>query len=113
MEPVSGWVDLSLIANFHRMRNLTQDQSQIVRALKMSTKVELSEDETKLRTVESPGDWPLESNEPEVAPQLPPASSLGLNQNSGQLNVNVPEFVPGKPFIRGEFSSHPQLLCPQ
>lgn len=45
----NGWVDLKLIANFNRVKQLSQDMKVITKSLKHSHIVELSEDKSKLR----------------------------------------------------------------
>lgn len=44
-----GWVDLKLIANFNRVKQLSQNMEIITKSLKHSHIVELNEDKTKLR----------------------------------------------------------------
>ncbi|XP_041358843.1 la-related protein 1B-like isoform X2 [Gigantopelta aegis] len=78
-----GWIPVSLIASFHRVQALTQDLDLIIEALSESSVVELSEDNQRVRGADNPSKWPLEG------PALIAAS---------KLHVDVPEFVPGKPF---------------
>lgn len=56
-----GYVDIALIANFPKIRNLTSDLNVIIEALKCSRKLELSHD-GKVRCAANPLSWILDGN---------------------------------------------------
>jgi hypothetical protein len=103
MDP-SGYIPLSVIASFNRVKSLSQDSKLIVDAIRNSDLIEMNYvnnangnnnggsnaiggvkeiDSVLVRTRSNPSKWPL-------AP-LPPASQ---NVLLTQLNPNVAEFVP-------------------
>ncbi len=57
-ESKEGWVDVSLLASFARMRSISTDASLISKALRTSTSVVVSEDGKKVRRTEAlPADY--------------------------------------------------------
>ncbi|VDM45703.1 unnamed protein product [Toxocara canis] len=64
-----GFLPLSLIAGFPRVRSLTQDLELIADGLRASEKVEISDDGRKIRPRSNPQQWPLspatQTSEPE------------------------------------------------
>ncbi|XP_071504606.1 uncharacterized protein [Diadema antillarum] len=78
-----GYLPVSLIASFHRVKALTSDYSLITRALSDSTEVELSPDQTKIRCIQSPEQWVIRDQS---------------STTKFELSYDSPEFVPGKPY---------------
>ncbi|VDO43501.1 unnamed protein product [Haemonchus placei] len=66
-----GFLPITLIASFPRVRSLTQDLTLICEGLRDSEKVELSEDANMVRPRLNPTDWPLA---PTVHPAQPTTS---------------------------------------
>ncbi|KAK5964801.1 HTH La-type RNA-binding domain-containing protein [Trichostrongylus colubriformis] len=66
-----GYLPLTLIASFPRVRSLTQDLTLICEGLRDSEKVELSEDANMVRPRLNPTEWPLA---PTVHPAQPTSS---------------------------------------
>nr|CDJ89346.1 RNA-binding protein Lupus La domain containing protein [Haemonchus contortus] len=66
-----GFLPITLIASFPRVRSLTQDLTLICEGLRDSEKVELSEDANMVRPRLNPTDWPLT---PTVHPAQPTTS---------------------------------------
>lgn len=56
-----GWVELSVIANFNRMRNLTNDLDYIITSLATSKVVEVDVKQKRVRCRESPTIWIIQS----------------------------------------------------
>jgi len=54
MDPVEGWISLSVIASFNRIRMMTPDPAMVYEALVGSTTVEISAGNDKIRKM---GDW--------------------------------------------------------
>jgi hypothetical protein len=73
----NGYIDLTLLASFNRIKALTQDIQVLVDAIKHSSLVEVNMQELKLRRRDNPEKWPLKP----------------LLENH-HLNPDVPEFVP-------------------
>ncbi|XP_041453585.1 la-related protein 1-like isoform X3 [Lytechinus variegatus] len=78
-----GYLPISLIASFHRVKALTSDVGIITTALNDSTEVELSSDKSKVRCRLSPMQWVI--NDP-------------LTPTKYELSYDSPEFIPGKPY---------------
>ncbi|KAK2165216.1 hypothetical protein LSH36_53g03020 [Paralvinella palmiformis] len=78
-----GWIPVGLVASFFRVQALTQDISMVIDSMNDSTVVEMSEDKARFRPAKDPQKWPI------IGPQISFASPL---------NVDVPEFVPGKAY---------------
>nr|XP_054755408.1 la-related protein 1B-like [Lytechinus pictus] len=78
-----GYLPVSLIASFHRVKALTSDVGIITTALNDSTEVELSSDKSKVRCRLSPMQWVI--NDP-------------LTPTKHELSYDSPEFIPGKPY---------------
>ncbi|KAK6035123.1 la domain protein [Cooperia oncophora] len=66
-----GFLPITLIASFPRVRSLTQDLTLICEGLRDSEKVELSEDANMVRPRLNPTEWPLT---PTVHPAQPSSS---------------------------------------
>ncbi|XP_054707435.1 la-related protein 1B-like [Uloborus diversus] len=77
-----GYVPLSLIAEFRRVKNLTKNKKTIVEALNESDKLEVL-DNMKVRPVVDPLKWPL----------------FDYDSHIFEFRYDVPEFVPGQPYI--------------
>ncbi|XP_071536702.1 uncharacterized protein larp isoform X2 [Panulirus ornatus] len=116
-----GYIPVSLIASFNRMKQLTQDVKLIIDVCKTSEKLEVK-DEVWLRTKHDPTKWPLEDAAAgalqalltTIPPSLTPASSSPSvatsdtvaraalsaasppvpDTPSGAMNPEVPEFTP-------------------
>ena len=54
MDPVEGWISLSVIASFNRIRMMTPEPAMVYEALVGSTTVEISQEKDKIRKM---GDW--------------------------------------------------------
>jgi len=81
----NGYIALSVIAAFNRVKSLSQNYDLIVESIRSSDKLELSEDQNKnllVRCRTNPSKWPL---------------SAMVESKSLQLNPNVAEFVPKTP----------------
>uniref|UniRef100_A0A915BE61 La-related protein 1 n=2 Tax=Parascaris univalens TaxID=6257 RepID=A0A915BE61_PARUN len=78
-----GFLSLSLIASFPRVRSLTQDLELIAEGLRGSEKVEISEDGRKIRPRSNPQQWPLspatQTSEPEDAGVRRPSATSPLS----------------------------------
>ncbi|KAM3590548.1 uncharacterized protein V6R79_011649 [Siganus canaliculatus] len=71
-EADDGYVDLSLLADFNRMKKLTTDTKLIARALKNSAVVEVNLEETKVRRQHPIGDVPINVDHRTVYVELLP-----------------------------------------
>uniref|UniRef100_A0A8C2V341 HTH La-type RNA-binding domain-containing protein n=1 Tax=Chinchilla lanigera TaxID=34839 RepID=A0A8C2V341_CHILA len=80
-----GFLPISLIAGFHRVRALTTNLNLILEALKDSTEVEIVDE--KMRKRVEPEKWPI-----------PGPPSRTLPQTDFSQLVDCPEFVPGQAF---------------
>ena len=104
-----GFLPVTLVASFNRVRSLTNDVSFIVQAVQDSEIVEIKDG--KFRPKTNPDSWPLTPDQPDpvispkpevVSPkpdtQLDSAPDTNVNDNDSNvrktLNPNVPEFVP-------------------
>ncbi|XP_074598389.1 uncharacterized protein LOC141853068 [Brevipalpus obovatus] len=54
-----GYLPISLIASFHRVKTLTASVDMVIEALQTSEQVEFNEDGSKLRTIQEPTKWPI------------------------------------------------------
>ena len=62
-----GYLPISLIASFHRVKALTTEVALVIDAMKESDKVEFNENETKLRTTTDPLKWPIfDQRQPQI-----------------------------------------------
>lgn len=86
MDPF-GYVPLSLIGSFNRVKSLTQDFGLLVSAASTSQLLEMSA-EYMIRRRDNPEKWPLVT--------ATTTSMLHVPQSLSQYNLNpdVPEFVP-------------------
>lgn len=82
-----GYLPLSLIASFPRVRSLTKDMELIVDGLRDSDKIEMSADETKVRPRSNPQQWPLD--------QAPPSTENEEN-NAARRPSSATSAVDGK-----------------
>ncbi|PIK45846.1 putative la-related protein 1B [Apostichopus japonicus] len=80
-----GYLPVSLIANFHRVKALTENMELIIDALSDSTQVELSLDQARIRRKEEPEKWIISGA------QIPATFH-------SELSYDSPEFVPGQPY---------------
>ncbi|BFZ14680.1 hypothetical protein BsWGS_17719 [Bradybaena similaris] len=90
-----GWVKLELVLSFNKVKELKADYKSLIAAIKTSDKLELSEDEGFVRTVNSPEKWPIEDDLKSI---IPPQAVQKVAAMS-TLHLDAPEFVPGKPFV--------------
>ena len=120
MDP-EGYLPVTLVASFNRVRSLTNDVTFIVDSVQDSTVVEVKDG--KFRPIDDPDSWPIAADQPDpvlspkpevqldptpdpppptsttntttsVAPAVVVASSHDLESAKTTLNPNVPEFVP-------------------
>ncbi|XP_047498985.1 la-related protein 1B-like isoform X2 [Penaeus chinensis] len=121
-----GYIPVSLIASFNRMKQLTQDVKLIIDVCKTSDKLQVK-DEVWLRTKHDPTKWPLEDAAagplqaqlnalaPPVSPpasvtlttpaSIPtssenpqvPDTAVPLSPSTAMMNPEVPEFTPLQP----------------
>ncbi|XP_042857661.1 la-related protein 1B-like isoform X2 [Penaeus japonicus] len=121
-----GYIPVSLIASFNRMKQLTQDVKLIIDVCKTSDKLQVK-DEVWLRTKHDPTKWPLEDaaagplqaqlnalappvSPPASVPLITPANiptssetpqvpdtAVPLSPSSAMMNPEVPEFTPLQP----------------
>ncbi|KAL7078052.1 hypothetical protein ACQ4LE_002139 [Meloidogyne hapla] len=68
---VEGFLPLSLIASFPRIRSLTDDVSFILSCLRGSERIEFSADELKIRPRINPHYWPLHESSPQSGTETP------------------------------------------
>ncbi|XP_053213394.1 la-related protein 1-like [Panonychus citri] len=62
-----GYLPISLIASFHRVKALTTEVALVIDALRGSDKVEFNENGTKLRTTADPLKWPIfDQRQPQI-----------------------------------------------
>jgi len=80
----SGWVPIGVVCSFNRVRLLTTEQDDIIKAVEGSRGVEVSLDEMMLRTKFCPERWPLRTSlkldAPEFVPQPRTASASGFSK---------------------------------
>lgn len=95
-----GYLPVTLVASFNRVRSLTNDVTFIVQAVQDSEIVEVKDG--KFRPKNNPDSWPLTpdqpdpviSPKPEVQIDPTPDSIEDAGKKTLNLNPNVPEFVP-------------------
>ena len=131
MDP-EGYLPVTLVASFNRVRSLTNDVTFIVDSVQDSTVVEVKDG--KFRPIDDPDSWPIAADQPDpvlspkpevqldptpdpppptstantttsVAPAVVVASSHDLESAKTTLNPNVPEFVPSFASAQGWFHS--------
>ena len=129
MDP-EGYLPVTLVASFNRVRSLTNDVTFIVDSVQDSTVVEVKDG--KFRPIDDPDSWPIAADQPDpvlspkpevqldptpdpppptsttntttsVAPTVVVASSHDLESAKTTLNPNVPEFVPSFASAQGWF----------
>ena len=125
-----GYLPVTLVASFNRVRSLTNDVTFIVDSVQDSTVVEVKDG--KFRPIDDPDSWPIAADQPDpvlspkpevqvdptpdpptsttntttsVAPAVVVASSHDLESAKTTLNPNVPEFVPSFASAQGWFHS--------
>ena len=103
MDP-EGYLPVTLVASFNRVRSLTNDVTFILAAVQDSKIVQLHDG--KLRCKEDPEYWPLPFDQPDPVISPKPETQVDNatdqkttnNEHNSQvklsLNPNVPEFVP-------------------
>ncbi|XP_070197258.1 la-related protein 1B-like isoform X3 [Littorina saxatilis] len=84
-----GWIPISLISTFNRVKNLTMSVQVIIEAIKASKELENSPDLLRVRRLHNPEQWPLPPAE-EGIPQVPPVAV------HSSLRADVPVFIPGQ-----------------
>ncbi|KAL8609186.1 hypothetical protein ACOMHN_062426 [Nucella lapillus] len=89
-----GYVPISLIATFHRMKNLTMDLNLIREAVQKSRELEISADGQLVRGRREPEKWPVAAEDPQDTSQ--DKDSIALHS---MLRVDVPDFVPGQRYL--------------
>ncbi|PIO76464.1 la domain protein [Teladorsagia circumcincta] len=82
-----GFLPITLIASFPRVRSLTQDLTLICEGLRDSEKVELSEDANMVRPRLNPTEWPLT---PTVHPAQPTSSQSETVTNTASGSTAEP-----------------------
>ncbi|CAG5129663.1 unnamed protein product [Candidula unifasciata] len=96
-----GWVELELVLSFNKVKALNADYKSLIQAIRFSDKLELSEHEDYVRTLNCPESWPIEPDVPEL---LPPVEIQRVAAMS-TLHSDAPEFIPGKPFVLRNLAS--------
>ena len=116
-----GFLPVTLVASFNRVRTLTNDVTFIVQAVEKSEIVEVKDG--KFRPKENPDSWPLTADQPDpvLSPkpevQIDPAPDKAIqaiprsaltpdsqeDSRRTTLNPNVPEFVPSFAPAQGIF----------
>ncbi|VDL59289.1 unnamed protein product [Hymenolepis diminuta] len=93
-----GWVELTVIANFNRMRNLTNDLDYIITSLATSKVVEVDAERKRVRCRENPTIWVIQSA---LAARASIESGSGEEQKesaaektAAKPNPEATEFVP-------------------
>lgn len=93
MDPKEGWIALSVIASFNRIRMMTPDPAMIYEALVGSKTVEISPGNDKIRKM---GDWAAWLLDSEGKPQQPSAASqlspdaASVTQKMAQTTISAP-----------------------
>ena len=127
MDP-EGYLPVTLVASFNRVRSLTNDVTFIVDSVQDSKVVEVKDG--KFRPIDDPDSWPIAADQPDpvLSPkpevQLDPApdtpnitaattttaavASHDLDSAKTTLNPNVPEFVPSFASAQGWFYIYKQ-----
>ncbi|XP_064114084.1 la-related protein 1B-like isoform X3 [Macrobrachium nipponense] len=120
-----GYIPVSLIASFNRMKQLTQDVKLIIEACKTSERLEVK-DEVWLRTKHEPKKWPLEDAAaralqalimpPTVTPTIPSPSPSPLTTTDASTvpavtipiteNGSEPTYTPEMPVCVSPSGSH-------
>lgn len=113
-----GYLPISLIASFHRVQALTLNVKDIIESLKKSDKVELSNDNKKIRPKVEPSKWPIRdqlfnlntnmfefgkgsttsscnSKDASSTDSANDSRTSGVSLSSTDLHPNVPDFIPG------------------
>lgn len=116
-----GYLPISLIASFHRVQALTLNVKDIIESLKKSEKIELSEDNKKVRPKNEPAKWPImdqmfnlnnnmfefgkynnslscEGKDGSSTDSANDSRTSGVSLGSTDLHPNVPDFIPGRSF---------------
>ena len=102
-----GFLPVTLVASFNRVRTLTNDVTFIVQAVEKSEIVEVKDG--KFRPKENPDSWPLTADQPDpvLSPkpevQIDPTPDTQEDSRRTTLNPNVPEFVPSFAPAQGIF----------
>ncbi|XP_059151980.1 la-related protein 1B-like isoform X2 [Physella acuta] len=99
-----GWVKLELVLSFNKVKELKADHKSLIQVIRSSTKLQLSENEDFVRTVNSPEVWPIKDD----LKGLPPPPAVQRVAAMSTLHSDAPEFVPGKPFVLRSLTSDPQ-----
>ena len=96
-----GFLPVTLVASFNRVRSLTNDVTFIMQAVAQSEVVETKDG--KFRSKDDPTSWPLAFDQPDPVISPKPEAEVD-NAGDGKplepkskatsLNPNVPEFVP-------------------
>lgn len=83
-----GFLPITLIASFPRVRSLTQDLALICEGLRDSDKVELSDDGNMVRPRLNPTEWPLtptvHAAQPTTSQSEAPSSVASTAESTGQ-----------------------------
>jgi hypothetical protein len=70
-----GFLPVSIIANFPRIQNLTQDFAVVVKGIQMSPELEMNEDRSCVRTKKKPTYWPIDNKNSAGLP-MPPQTPM-------------------------------------
>lgn len=106
MKP-DGYLPIAVIANFPRIKNMTQDLSVVIKGIQVSNDLELSGDSTCVRTKLNPSKWPIED---ENIKELPPPNSSKFVPIHAPGSVMMAYGPPILPIPVGAFS--PPIVVP-
>ncbi|KAG8280952.1 La ribonucleoprotein domain member 1B [Homalodisca vitripennis] len=104
-----GYLPVTLIASFHRVRALTMDINKVLQAIQASKELQLSPDNFKVRTVNDPTKWPIPDtvgNPLIISPQHP----LSMHPLGPPL-LQIPPLAPMPPPLHRPFP-HPIVPPP-
>ena len=92
MDPKEGWIALSVIASFNRIRMMTPDPAMIYDALVGSKTVEISAGNDKIRKMGDWNAWLLDADgkPQQVAPMQAPASAADVTQQMSEESGGSP-----------------------
>ncbi|XP_035827497.1 la-related protein 1B isoform X2 [Aplysia californica] len=103
-----GWVRLELLRSFNKVKELKADQKSLIQCIKASDKLQLSDNEEYVRTLNSPELWPIKDD---FSGSMPPPPAVQRVAAMSTLHSDAPEFVPGQPFqLRSLASDAPEFV---
>lgn len=90
MDPKEGWIALSVIASFNRIRMMTPEPAMIYEALVGSKMVEISPGNDKIRKMGDWAAWLLDADgKPQQMPQGAPPSASALTQQMAGASLGA------------------------